>query len=550
MSLYNLLASFYNPNPIIEPQGQDVPHQLHPQFYFQSHLHPTPDFNRNYKITLALDLNLNSSQDTELAPHPPHHQTPLHLPPLPPMHCSSGGLATSHPRASISSLQSPGLSVNVQPHILTMEKIHKTYLTFYTAISYEGMGLAAHNYSKNKLPLLQAAVEWFVACGGWVADADDALSPVQVGEGKGAMFEEGCRYSDEGTASEYETGDENENDTLERSIAQMIGSIDLHGRDPFEDDPFIDDEDTDRDDNAEGEWARIQGSDIASNSQSDTFQASLSPSPSLCDTDTDNETLSNSFTTTTTNSNKIYEAIEESLIPSPLNVRKASGESFEADILQKSGVNYDFDHGHVHVQQPFPQHKKVAPVGGSVQTLSLPLPVRVIPTTLHTHPQPHSGSPHYSEVIRQSHTQSQSATNHQKKTNTLHSLSTQITTSITTLQTHITYITALQHARHMSRGMRRSGSFWSFSPIKSPSRKDKDGGTAISIGESGGSEQTSPLPSTTLLNETKAQRIERLRGEGWRTVGIRSPRLGWKGEEYYRGFCEGVLEELYLGRSS
>ncbi|PYI08464.1 hypothetical protein BO78DRAFT_468459 [Aspergillus sclerotiicarbonarius CBS 121057] len=456
---------------------------------------------------------------------------------------------------------------------LTEEPIHKTYLTFYTAISYEGMGLAAHNYSKNKLPLLQAAVEWFVVCGGWVADAYDASDtflPTEVAEKEEEDedgFEEECdrrRYSGmEGdTDSENGNEDENENDTLERSIAQMIGGIDLHGRGPFQDDPFIDREDSDLGhDEDGGEWTHIQGSDSDSNSRSDIFEGSPGPSLSDRDSDTDtdtDETPNNSYITTT-NPNEPYGAIEEDLIPSPLKVRKASGESFEADILQKSGVNLDLDLEHV--QQPFPQYKKLATVGGPSCDSVPALPVRVIPTAFHTHthshPHPHlqpiSGSQssysHSSENIPPKHIHphtTTSITHNEAKTKTLHSLSTQITTSITTLQTHINYITALQHARHMSRGMRRSGSFWSFSPIKSPATKDKDTGTSMS--DAGSSGQTST--STSLLKETKGQRIERLRKEGWRTVGIRSPRLGWKGEEYYRGLCEGVLGELYLGLTS
>ncbi|KAF7174502.1 hypothetical protein CNMCM5623_007594 [Aspergillus felis] len=42
--------------------------------------------------------------------------------------------------------------------------VYKTYLYFYSAISYEEMGRAAHNYSRRKLHLLNSALDSFVTC--------------------------------------------------------------------------------------------------------------------------------------------------------------------------------------------------------------------------------------------------------------------------------------------------------------------------------------------------------------------------------------------------
>ncbi|PTU24588.1 hypothetical protein P175DRAFT_0402671, partial [Aspergillus ochraceoroseus IBT 24754] len=42
--------------------------------------------------------------------------------------------------------------------------VYKTYLYYYSAISYEAMGRYAHNYSINKLPLLHSALDCFVTC--------------------------------------------------------------------------------------------------------------------------------------------------------------------------------------------------------------------------------------------------------------------------------------------------------------------------------------------------------------------------------------------------
>lgn len=41
---------------------------------------------------------------------------------------------------------------------------HKAYLHYYSAISYETLGDAAHNYSSNKLPLLHLARDNYIAC--------------------------------------------------------------------------------------------------------------------------------------------------------------------------------------------------------------------------------------------------------------------------------------------------------------------------------------------------------------------------------------------------
>ncbi|OOF99493.1 hypothetical protein ASPCADRAFT_402239 [Aspergillus carbonarius ITEM 5010] len=269
---------------------------------------------------------------------------------------------------------------------LTEEPIHKTYLTFYTAMSYEGMGLAAHNYSKNKLPLLQAAVEWFVVCRAWVVGASVASdTSVQEEGGRGERDRDKHRYSD--TDSEYEDTDRDKGDTLERSITQMIQGIDLHGRDPFEDDPFIDREDSDPEldldrENAGDEWMAIQVLD----SHSDTFQGSSSPT--LNDSDSDSDTPNNSYITDSPNE-PIYTSTEQGLIPSPLKVRKASGESFEAEILRQSGLNLDPDLEHVQIQKSLSQYRKLPSVGGS--RFVPPLPVRVIPASTTT-PGYHSGS--------------------------------------------------------------------------------------------------------------------------------------------------------------
>jgi hypothetical protein len=47
----------------------------------------------------------------------------------------------------------------------------------------------------------------------------------------------------------------------------------------------------------------------------------------------------------------------------------------------------------------------------------------------------------------------------------------------------------------------------------------------------------------TVLNETMEARIARLRKDGFRTVGLRNPKRGHKGDEYYNRLCEEALAE-------
>ena len=111
------------------------------------------------------------------------------------------------------------------------------------------------------------------------------------------------------------------------------------------------------------------------------------------------------------------------------------------------------------------------------------------------------------------------------------SLRAQIDSGISGTRSLINEVTKLQQTRHMSKNIRRSGSFWSFSPVKDDSSKENNNGNPSSLDQGG--------------KETKEERIARLRQEGWKTVGLRSPLREWKGIEYYQAFCRAVLDELY-----
>lgn len=106
------------------------------------------------------------------------------------------------------------------------------------------------------------------------------------------------------------------------------------------------------------------------------------------------------------------------------------------------------------------------------------------------------------------------------------------------LRKQIKHVADVQQA-HRARNavMSRSASFWTFSPVKpnadsaeSPGSPDWEGPNIDEYGN-------------VLRVETKAQRIERLRKEGW-VIGFRSKHSLWKGTEYYDKLCETALAEL------
>ncbi|KAJ5486660.1 hypothetical protein N7530_000960 [Penicillium desertorum] len=113
-----------------------------------------------------------------------------------------------------------------------------------------------------------------------------------------------------------------------------------------------------------------------------------------------------------------------------------------------------------------------------------------------------------------------------------------IPADVTGLRKQIKHVSDLQQARR-SRNitMARSASFWTFSPVKpkpgSGACKEPPVIEGPNIDEYG----------NVIRVETKAQRIERLREEDWR-IGIRSKHSHWKGTDHYDKLREVALAEL------
>ena len=207
------------------------------------------------------------------------------------------------------------------------------------------------------------------------------------------------------------------------------------------------------------------------------------------------------------------------LMPSPLQIRKSSGTLGSAYGEAEQSANSQLGKS----RRPPPLPIKIVPykdAGSPVNTQEHSKHINTIDT----------GITEVDEPTR---------TSIKRYNNSIHFLRSQLTTNIASTQTLIDEITQLQRIRKASKTLRRAASFWSFSPVSKP------GADMVPDGpESGSGLGTSMMVQQ--QQESKEERIARLRAEGWKTVGIKSRARGWKGAEYYKAYCNMVLDELYL----
>ena len=207
------------------------------------------------------------------------------------------------------------------------------------------------------------------------------------------------------------------------------------------------------------------------------------------------------------------------LMPSPLQIRKSSGTLGSAYGEAEQSANSQLGKS----RRPPPLPIKIVPykdAGSPVNTQEHCKHINTIDT----------GITEVDEPTR---------TSIKRYNNSIHFLRSQLTTNIASTQTLIDEITQLQRIRKASKTLRRAASFWSFSPVSKP------GADMVPDGpESGSGLGTSMMVQQ--QQESKEERIARLRAEGWKTVGIKSRARGWKGAEYYKPYCNMVLDELYL----
>ena len=241
-----------------------------------------------------------------------------------------------------------------------------------------------------------------------------------------------------------------------------------------------------------------------------------------------------------------------SLMPSPLRIHKSPKDTISPLVLKPRPLD------------SCSSNKSGSQSKCSTRTRPPPLPLRVIPATrlniqaqksekrtdIHgVKPTPKNETvcveslKDINPAVREDDTETMSPTHAARivrYNRSLDLLRSQISFNITSIQQHIDHVLDVQRTRR-SRKMRRSTSFWSFDPIKS----EEEEGDDLNYNEQ---EPVLDEFGNILVKETKAQRIARLRSDGWETVGLRSRRTTWKGAKYYQEFCAMVLNEMYMGQ--
>lgn len=216
------------------------------------------------------------------------------------------------------------------------------------------------------------------------------------------------------------------------------------------------------------------------------------------------------------------------LMPSPLQIRKTSSEYSSVspslfDSKQTEPVTQP-----TRARRPPPLPIKVIPAGEVKAQTSQPSTAGL---SSQSSLMPSNDEPrHRAEATHVTPSRARSITRYNSSIQFLRS---QIGSSIADIQSLIDEVAELQHARRISRTIRRSGSFWSFSPVKDQTYQANE------------SPKNAIKSALSQAKETKEQRIGRLRAEGWETVGLKSRRRGWKGADYYKAYCSSVLDELY-----
>jgi hypothetical protein len=121
--------------------------------------------------------------------------------------------------------------------------------------------------------------------------------------------------------------------------------------------------------------------------------------------------------------------------------------------------------------------------------------------------------------------------------NDIASLLSQLDADITAVSSLITKTENLQRIHNATKNQRLA-SFWSFTPTEPERAGD-------SVGKHCPTNRASSASGFPASNESRQQRIARLRAEAWATVGLRSKERGWKGAEHYERICTQALAELY-----
>ncbi|OJJ47239.1 hypothetical protein ASPZODRAFT_166461 [Penicilliopsis zonata CBS 506.65] len=154
------------------------------------------------------------------------------------MEADAGGSQSALSPATVQAVccQGDGLA-QVCKGTYQVHPVYKTYLCFYSAISYEILGRAAHKYSSNKLPLLRLAQDYFLSCSSVLPSAipvleaaDDSDSPPSSSTDASSLSCFSASVSGSGSSSSDGSTEQLVNDLtriIERSLSCTM------------DDPFV-----------------------------------------------------------------------------------------------------------------------------------------------------------------------------------------------------------------------------------------------------------------------------------------------------------------------
>lgn len=409
----------------------------------------------------------------------------------------------------------------------------KPFLFFYSAISNEFLGRAAHLYSHSKVPLLNQALNSFLECGTALpqplklpkpsylpesADFDAFLTPPETPG-------HSTRYTAEDFLIWIDTpeGASPERPALIRSMTQMI-DLSLSNAD---DDPFISDSESDRTSSFTLTLPKLRAS----------------PRRAI---DRENKTLSPPKASRNSNSPKKLR-----LTPSPLRIKKSGW-------TKQSAVTYEDESSDVDVSprsKPMPLQitsaSKINSMAKKSSTTNIPPKLTINgsspPCKITTPSSVYSrGSDGITEVAV--NITPACAAKIVRFNRGIEFLREQISTNVTEIQKHVDQVKDVQRARR-ARQMKRASSFWSFHPI-TDQVAEKDIEKEEHLQEQ---KKQEPEPfidefGNILYKETQLERRARLRTDGWSTIGLRSNSSTWKGARYYQEFCNMVLTELALDK--
>lgn len=422
-------------------------------------------------------------------------------------------------------------------------------MNFYAAVSYELLGQAAHLYSSTKISLLNEALDCFVDCGAVLPEplplpVLPRIEPTPPPPSPPVHYSSAPRTSERNLLA-FDGGriQSPGRNSLVQSITRLI---DMSLWNMEDDDPFMSGDENDDE-----------------NGIKTPFMLSVSPLAMKPATKAEKDRLFRvMISPTKTLKVEHKEPIKQNtLMPSPLRVQKVS-KGVETPLTKQKSLDVGNDSCSSRSSQG----------RNSTRPRPPPLPLRIIPATKlnidasKCNKKNTAGSlkPPAKNVKHVTHTPKKptnpmvitetttpmSAAQIDRYNHAIELLRSQISMNINSIQQHVDRVLEIQRTRR-SRRMKRSISFWSFNPVKSHDNGDHHHESDENEHGDGVVQDQDQEPvldefGNLFVKETKAQRISRLRSEGWETVGLRSPRSTWKGAQYYQELCAMAMSEMYL----